>query len=132
MRHGDLSKAMVPSIAVRWEYVVWDPTGGKPNLVGKAHLEKLYNNELLVILITSADERKAKAKCYKWNIPYSKLLGVDSVLEIPEIAQAHKIIAYWDVDQRVLDNVKSSGPAQIETFKWEQNGHTPRTAYSSY
>lgn len=132
MKHGDLSKETVPAVAVRWEYVVWDPTGGKPNLVGKAHLEKLFNNECEVILFTTGDERKAKASAYKWNLSYSKLIGVDSVLEIPLLAQAHQIIAYWDVDSRVLDNVRSSGPNQIEIFKWEQNGHTARTAYSAY
>lgn len=122
MRGGELGTALAPCIAVRLENVVYN--FGKVNQPGKAFLEDLVHKGINVYLITLNDERKMKAWCYKWHIPYTQLWQLDSVFEIPEWTVAHSLAAYYDTDDRVLEAVSSRGREQVYAQKWEQSGYS--------
>ena len=125
MKHGDISAASAPIVGVRFEAIVRNFTNNTPNQKGVAYLESLLNLDCSILLLTLMDRRKALAFCYKWNVPYQKLVQIDSVLEIPQLLQAHKAQIYWDTNSKVIENVRSSGPIQINAKLWEESlGHS--------
>lgn len=119
MLNGDLSNNIGQVVAVKFEAVVYN--FGKVNKPGKAYLEDLlYQGDKNILLITQMPERKVMAWCYKWAVPYSNVIQVDSVLEIPEITLAHHVSIYYDTDDRVLEQVRSRGKTRTLAIQWTQ------------
>jgi hypothetical protein len=119
MLGGDLSKIKAPVVGIRFEHILYN--FGKPNQPGRAFVEDLmFNRECNVYLFTCLPERKAKAWCLKWNVPYTEVFGAETVYELVDLAVAHELMAYYDTDDRVLEAVSSRGKQQTATTKWEQ------------
>lgn len=124
MRSGDLSNELGYIVGIRYEAVLYN--FGKVNQPGKAFLENLFQTSCNIYLLTLLDERKAKAWCYKWGCPYTQLIQAESLLEIPEICVANKMLAYYDTDDRVLEAVRARGNPRTEAIKWNQDGFESR------
>ena len=118
MEKGNLSNTLARPVGVRFEAVVYN--FGKVNPPGKALCERLLTQDCNLYLYSSLFERKVKAVCYKWSIPYSRVYGDLSPLEIPELVWAHKLVLYIDTDDRLLQGISERGNPQVETKKWTQ------------
>ena len=118
MRHGNLSNEIATKVAIRAEAVIYN--FGQLNNEGKAFAESCVNKGFNLVLITMLPERKIRAWCYKWAVPYTYVIQADSTLEIPEILFQHRVAAYFDVDDRLLAEVSLRGNPQIEAIKWKQ------------
>lgn len=120
MRGGDLTSQLAPAVGVIFEEIVRDFTTGKPNPPGKAFLESLVNKNFNIYLLTLMDERKTRAFCFKWAIPYTNVIQCDSVLEVPEVCWAHHLSVFYSTNERLLESVRSRGNPRCEAKKWEQ------------
>lgn len=118
MRGGELSNYTAPAVGVRFEWIIYN--AGKLNQPGKAFMESLMSKEVNAYIFTMLGERKAMAFCYKWHVPYSTIFGCESTLEIAELCVAHKMLVYYDTDDRLLELVAGRGTVQTSTIKWEQ------------
>lgn len=116
MRAGDLDNTAAPAVGFRFEEVVY--LYGKIDAGARAQLEyNLFTRDYNVYLISLLPERKVAAKCFKWNVPYTRVIHVDSLLEIPEVCKAHRMLEYFDRDEKVLENVGMTG-FQTKGTKW--------------
>lgn len=118
MRAGDLSANAAPAVGVRFENVLYN--FGKVNTPGKAFVEDLLQKDVNIFLLTLMDERKVRAWCYKWNIPYTQVFQAESKFELIDIAIAHKLVVLYDTDERVLEMASARGKHQMATVRWEQ------------
>lgn len=117
MKGGDLSNEVAPTLAIRFERVLRTEEG-KLNRSAKAYLQSLRNIDINVVIITTKDSRKAAAFCYKWGIPYQRIVECDSTLEIPQVCREMDVLTYYDFDIEILQNVNSRGHGKIDVREW--------------
>ena len=116
MRLGDLDNTVAPAVAFRFENVLY--MYGKVDRSARAEVQKnMFQRNCNVYLITMLEERKVQAKCFKWAIPYTRVIQVESALEIPEICSIHRVLEYYDRDEKVLENIGTTG-FQTKAIKW--------------
>lgn len=115
MRGGDLSNEPARGIGFRFEGVL--KAEQKLNKAAKAYLESVGSLNVNRIIITLEEARKAMAFCYKWSIPYYKVIQVESEFEIVEVCNEHKLLYYYDADRSVVENVniRSRG---VKAVQW--------------
>lgn len=119
LKGGNLSNKAGYSIGIRFEGVVQIGLEKKKNPHAIAYIEYLFNQgDINVFLITLGDERKAMSFCYKWGIPYTRIIKADSYLEIPDICLAHNLITYYDIDTNILEQVGNRGKLRTKAEKW--------------
>lgn len=119
MKGGQLSNKLAPGVGIFFEQVVYN--FGKLNEPGKAFLEHLISIDCNIYLFTLLSHRKVAAWCFKWAVPYTGIIEADSILELPQLSQAHHLSVFFATDDRLLEAVRSRGNPQIEAKKWEQN-----------
>lgn len=116
MRGGNLSNDVARGIGVRFEGVLKTQSGGF-STEGKRYLESVGSLEINRFIITTGSERKAMAFCYKWSIPYFRVIEASSDLEIANICNEHAFLFYYDVDRRVIENVNSRSRG-VKAIQW--------------
>lgn len=119
MRNGDLSNEIAPTVGMRFERVI--KTGeGKLNRSAKAYLQSINRLDINVVIITTGADRLAAAFCYKWGVPYFRVVPAESPLEIPDIVREMNMMTYYDLDTDILQNVNSRGGGKVEVKQWTQ------------
>lgn len=107
MLRGDLTNEPAPGVGIRFERVVKTEEGKLNNSV-KSHLQYIVRNvDANIYIITTENSRKAAAFCVKWGVPYRQIVEAVSDLEIPDICNHMELLQYYDLDQRVVQNVNS-------------------------
>ena len=120
MRLGDLDNSIAPAVAFRFENVIY--LYGQIDQGARAALEyNMFQRDCNVYILTLMSQRKVMAKCLKWAVPYTRVIQVDSALEIPEICKVHRILEYYDRDEKILENVGTTG-FQTKATKWTSPG----------
>lgn len=117
MRSGDISNEPASAVGMRFERVI-KTEEGKLNRSAKAHLQYLGRLNINRYVITTGDSRKAIAFLYKWDVPYFRVISADSTLEIPEIVREHDMLAYYDADREIVNNVNSRGHGKVDAKLW--------------
>lgn len=117
MRGGDLSSDIAPSVGIRFERVI-KTEEGRLNRSAKAYLQSLLRLDVNVYIITLGDSRRCMAFCAKWGVPYTRVIGADSTLEIPDIVRENDLLSYYDMDETILQNVNSRGTGKVEVKLW--------------
>lgn len=119
MKYGDLSREAAASIGVRFEGVI-KTQEGKLNRAAKSFLERLEQLDVMLYVITSGDYRKCLAFLVKWNVPYNKVISVDSLFEIADVCREQEFISYYDADKDIVYNVKSRGKERVAAEIWDK------------
>lgn len=118
MRQGDLSSDLAPAVGFRFERLIRTEEG-KLNKHVKGFIQNILGNlDANVYIITTNDERKAVAFCWKWGVTYTRLIKADSPLEIPVIANENDLITYYDVDNDIVQNVNSRAKEGVKAELW--------------
>lgn len=118
MLGGDLDNTLAPSIGIRFERVI-KTEEGKLNKAAKGFLESLdVWSRANFYIITTAETRKCLAFLVKWRVPYNKVIGVESSLEIPDVARENDFIVYYDLDKDVLQNINTRGNKKTKGELW--------------
>lgn len=117
MLYGDLSTELAPSIGFRFERVIKNDKG-RLNKGAKAYLERVAALNVLVIVITTGDARRAMAFMVKWGVPYTRVLAADSFFEVADLVRENDMMTYYDTDRDVLNNVNSRGGGKVEVKQW--------------
>lgn len=118
MRFGDLSNEPALKVGVRFEEILRRERDGALNRTGKAFLEQLGNLDTQTVVLTTGDERKAQAFCYKWGISYSHVQAVDSILDLENVCRELGMVTYYDTDKELLQRIRSRGKQPLETILW--------------
>lgn len=115
MEKGNLSNIPAKSIGIRFEGVIKKSSG---ELDREARvLAEQTSWDKNVFILTTGDSRKVHSFCYKYNIPCTKILEVNT-LEIPQICQLHEFITYYDADRRVIEQVGLQGKVRTKGVLW--------------
>lgn len=118
MRGGNISNDVAPAIGFRFERLI-KTEEGKLNRHVKGYIEQVLGDlDLNVYIITTNGQRKALSFCYKWGIPYTRIIQADSVLEIPDIANENTLLTYYDLDLDVVQNVNSRARKEVKAEQW--------------
>lgn len=118
MRGGNISNDIAPAIGFRFERLI-KTEEGKLNRHVKGYIEQVIGDlDLNVYIITTNGQRKALSFCYKWGIPYTRIIQADSLLEIPEIVNENSLLTYYDLDLDVVQNVNSRGRKGVKAELW--------------
>lgn len=117
MRGGDISDEIAPGFGIRFERVI-KTDEGKLNRAAKAYLLSIQRLDANIFILTTGDPRRAMAFCSKWGVPYFQIIGADSELELADICREKALVTYYDMDDRVLQNVRSRGMERVEAKLW--------------
>lgn len=119
MKGGDISNDPAPAMGIRFERVI-KTSEGKLNRTAKAFIETLGRLECNIHIITTEDPRRCMAFLVKWRVPFTRVIGADSTLEIPDICREQHLLTYYDLDKDILQNVNSRGAGDIEVKLFDQ------------
>lgn len=118
MKFGDLSNDLAPIVGFRFEKVI-KKSDGKLNKQVKSYMQDvLLKTGCNLYILTTGDRKKALSFCVKYNIPWTQVIEIDSVLEIPEVCIENKMIVYYDNDGEVVYNVNSRGKERVTAQAW--------------
>lgn len=117
MRYGDLSTELAPCFGVRFEKVI-KTDEGRVNKGAKAFLEQVAALDVILVIITTGDARKAMAFMVKWNVPFTRVIAADSFFEVADLVRENDMMTYYDADRDVLNNVNSRGGGKVEVKQW--------------
>lgn len=118
MKFGDLSNKLAPIIGFRFENVI-RKEDGKLNTAASAFIQdRVLATGCNVYIITSGERRKALAFCVKYNVQWTQVIEVDSILEIPEVCIANKMLIYYDTNKEVLYNINARGKDRVKAQEW--------------
>lgn len=118
MFKGDLDNQLAQGIGVRFEECIKRQDGSLDRSMKASMLTWMRNIDANIYVITTGNERKAAAFCLKWGVPYSKVIPVDSTLEIPDVVREMDMRSYWDQDKSILQNVNTRGHGKIRVEQW--------------
>lgn len=104
---GDITNDPAPGFGIRFERAIKTEEGHLNRSV-KRYLHHVARSiDANIYLITTENPRKAAAFCVKWGVPYRQIVEAASDLEIPDICNEMELVQYYDLDQRVVQNVNS-------------------------
>lgn len=117
MRAGDISDEVAPAIGLRFERVI-KTEEGKLNRSAKAYLLSIARLDVNIHILTTGDPRRCMAFCLKWGVPYHRVIGCESTLEIPDVCREQDLLTFYDMDKTILQNINSRGYGKIEAKQW--------------
>ncbi len=82
MRDGDLSNELAATIGMRFDRVI-KTEEGKLNRSAKAYLLSINRLDVNCVLITTGSDRLAASFCFKWGVPYFRIVQATHLSKFP-------------------------------------------------